>query len=73
MTSPFDPNYKHQVDVTEIQKDIKISRAATLKRARRLNSDDPEVVRSAVGFLGDLSKRGLSPEYINGRKKGGSR
>lgn len=71
MTSPFDPNYKPQVDVTEIRKDAKVSRAATLKRARRLKSEDPEVVRSATGCLGDLSNRGLSPEYVKGRQKGG--
>ena len=71
MTSPFDPNYKPQVDVAEIQKDAKISRAATLKRARRLKSEDPEVVRSASGCLGDLSNKGLSPEFIKGRLKGG--
>lgn len=71
MTSPFDPNYKPQVDVAEIRKDAKVSRAATLKRARRLKSEDPEVVRSATGCLGDLSNRGLSPECIKGRQKGG--
>lgn len=71
MTSPFDPNYKPQIDVAEIQKDAKVSRAATLKRARRLKSDDPEVVRSATGCLGDLSNKGLSPEFIKGRLKGG--
>lgn len=69
MTSPFDRNYKPQIDVAEIQKDAKVSKAATLKRARRLKSEDPEVVRSASGCLGDLSNKGLSPEYIKGRQK----
>lgn len=71
MTSPFDPNYKPTMPVADIQKDAKVSRAATLKRARRLKSEDPEVVRSATGCLGDLSNRGLSPEYVKGRLKGG--
>lgn len=71
MTSPFDRNYKPQIDVAEIQKEVKISQAATLKRARRLKSEDPDVVRSATGCLGDLSNKGLSPEYIKGRQKGG--
>ena len=71
MTSPFDPNYKPTMPVADIQKEVKISQAATLKRERRLRSDDPEVVRSATGCLGDLSNRGLSPEYIKGRQKGG--
>lgn len=69
MTSPFDPNYKPKVDVADLQKEAKISREATLKRERRLKSEDPEVVRSATGCLGDLSNRGLSPEYIKGRQK----
>lgn len=71
MTSPFDPNYKPTMPVADIQKEVKISQAATLKRERRLQSEDPEVVRSATGCLGDLSNRGLSPEYVKGRKKGG--
>lgn len=71
MTSPFDPNYKPSMPVADIQKDAKVSKAATLKRARRLKSEDPEVVRSATGCLGDLSNRGLSPEYVKGRQKGG--
>lgn len=71
MTSPFDPNYKPTMPVADIQKEVKISQAAALKRERRLKSEDPEVVRSATGCLGDLSNRGLSPEYVKGRQKGG--
>lgn len=69
MTSPFDPNYKPKVDVADLQKEAKISREATRKRARRLKSDDPEIARQAAGCIGDLSNRGLSPEYIKGRQK----
>ena len=70
MTSPFDPNYKPSMPVADIQKDAKISREATRKRARRLKSDDPEIARQAAGCMGDLSNRGLSPEYVKGRLKG---
>ncbi len=70
MTSPLDPNYKPQ-DVSDIKKASRISAARSKRRARDLESDDPEVVRRATGCLGDLSNRGLSPEYVKGRQKGG--
>lgn len=73
MTSPFDPNFKPKVDVAPIKKAKNISRASASRRARDLQSDDPEVVRRAKVCLGDLSSKGPSPEYVKGRKKGGDR
>lgn len=70
MTSPFDPNYKSQ-DVSDIKKASRISAASSRRRARDLESDDPEVVRRATGFVGPLSNPGRSPEFVKGRKKGG--
>lgn len=71
MTSPFDPNYKPQLDMKDVQKEAKLSRIRTQQCAQALKSADPEKVKAAIGNLGDLSSKGLSPEYVKGRKKGG--
>lgn len=73
MTSPFDPNYKPQLDMKDVQKEAKLSRIRTQQRAQALKSADPEKVKAATGDLGDLSSKGQSPEFVKGRKKGGGR
>lgn len=70
MTSPFDPDYEVGLDVAPIKKAAKISATSSKRRARDLKSDDPEVVKRATGCMGDLTSRGLSPEYVKGRLKG---
>lgn len=73
MTSPFDPNYKPQLDMKDVQKEAKLSRIRSKQRAEAMKSGDPEKVRAAVGDLGDLSGKGQSAQYVKGRKKGGAR
>lgn len=70
MTSPFDRNYKPQLDMKDVQKEAKLSRIRTQQRAQALKSADPEKMKAATGNLGDLSNKGLSPEFVKGRMKG---
>lgn len=58
--NPFSPNYKPVVDMTDVQRDAKISRIRTGQRKAAMQSHDPDVRKQAAGTLAGapLSKRG---------------
>ena len=53
MTSPFDPNYKPKIDVTQDIRYRKVSEARTRQRAEGMASDDPKVRKVARGTIGN--------------------
>lgn len=60
MTSPFSPNYKPAVDLTDVVRAGKISATRSRQRREGMASDDETVRKAAAGTLpgAPLSKRG---------------
>jgi len=57
MTSPFSPNYRPQIDLTDVRRDKQISSSRSKQRQAALKSDDPHLRQAAAGDMGQLSNR----------------
>ena len=62
--NPFSPDYKAQIDLSDIMRDAAIRKARTKQREERLQSDDAEKRKHAKGDLGGLSKRERLPRTL---------
>lgn len=63
MTSPFSKDYVPKIEMSDVNKESKISRAKSASRRKAMKSDDPAVQKAARGNLGSLSKKGQSPNF----------
>ena len=54
--SPFDPNYKPQIDAKPFRSSSLGSKHATEGRAAAMKSDDPAVRLQASGYIPGMSK-----------------
>ena len=55
--NPFSPNYKAQIDLTDIVRQTAMSKARSAQREARMNSDDEATRKAAHGDIGALSNR----------------
>ena len=55
--NPFSPNYKSQLDLSDITRERKLSETRSASLEKRRQSDDPEIRRQAEGTILGLSKR----------------
>ena len=55
--NPFSPNYKSQLDLSDITRERKLSESRSASLEKRRQSDDPEVRRQAEGTILGLSKK----------------
>lgn len=50
-TNPFSPNYKPQIDISDLVKESKQSRDRSARRSAQLESGDPAAVKQARGGM----------------------
>lgn len=55
--NPFSPNYKSQLDLSDITRERKLSESRSASLEARRQSDDPEIRRQAEGTILGLSKK----------------
>lgn len=54
--NPFSPNYRSQLDLSDISRERKLSESRSASLNARRQSDDPEVRRQAEGTIPGLGK-----------------
>lgn len=59
--NPFSPNYKAQIDLTDIVRQTAMSKARSAQREARMASDDAAKRKAAHGDIGALSNRPRGP------------
>lgn len=55
--NPFSPNYKSQLDLSDITRERKLSESRSASLEARRQSDDPEIRRQAEGTILGLPKK----------------
>ena len=55
--NPFSPNYKSQLDLSDITRERKLSESRSASLEKRRQSDDPEVRRQAEGTIPGMGKK----------------
>lgn len=53
MTNPFSPDYKPQIDLSDLVKESKQSKERSARRQAQLDSDDPAAIKQAKGGMAD--------------------